>query len=67
MDGGTQFDAYIVLDGRLRIILGNTDDISAKIRESLERLAQQDADFELGEIIAYDINEISFRKVDSIE
>ena len=66
-DGGTQFDAYIVLDGRLRIILGNTTDIPEKIRKSLQRLAEQDADFEFGEIIVYDINEISFRKIDSIE
>jgi len=60
-------DAYIVLDGRLKIILGKPEDMSKKIFEVLRYLAESEEDFEFAEIMAIDINEISFRRVDSIE
>jgi hypothetical protein len=65
--GGTQMDAYIILDGRLKIVFGDTDNIPKKIEKALGLVAGRDKDFERGEILIYNIKEVSFREVDSFE
>lgn len=65
--GGTQMDAYIILDGRLKIVFGGIDGIPKKTEKALGLVAGRDKDFEFAEILIYNIEEVSFREVDSLE
>ncbi len=60
-------DAYIVLDGRLKIILGDPDSIDEKITVALQCVASSEKNYEYAEVLVSDMSEVSYRKVDFIE